>query len=503
MENLNSSAETQPVAAEAAIASRALGTVRRRLLPGLRLTIAERRVILALGDGLALNVALWVALVLRGGSPPTWAVFVEQIGYYLLLTVLWVVWATFFDGYELPRAADASQSGWCALRAGLLTAVTYLAIPYVTPHFLTSRLSSVLFLGLVTFSMPAWRVVYAVLFGQPVFRQRVLVVGAGPSGRKIGSILLHRPEFGNPYAGSGYQLVGFVDDDPAKLGAEVAGKPVLGNRHDLSQLVQLHEIDLLVIAISHTTDMHPRLFQALLECRERGVEVELMTDLYERVTGRVLVEHAGRDLSVVLPGPDSSTMRLFQATKRSLDLLAGFCGLLVLALVAPCIALANRLLCPGPLFYQQVRVGKGGQPFRLHKFRSMVLEAEEGRGAVWASEDDDRVTPVGRVLRKMRLDELPQFWNVLKGDMSVVGPRPERPEFVANLVKAVPFYQVRHAVRPGITGWAQVRYGYGSSVQDALVKLEYDLYYIRRQGVYLELSILVKTAAVILGFKGR
>jgi lipopolysaccharide/colanic/teichoic acid biosynthesis glycosyltransferase len=171
--------------------------------------------------------------------------------------------------------------------------------------------------------------------------------------------------------------------------------------------------------------------------------------------------------------------------------------------VVPCVALANRIWCPGPLFYHQERVGKGGKRFSVVKFRSMVLDAEADSGAVWACDGDTRVTPVGRVLRRTRLDELPQMWNVLRGEMSLVGPRPERPEFVADLLRQVPFYQARHAVRPGVTGWAQVRYGYGSSVQDALVKLQYDLYYIKHQSLYLELSILVKTAAEMLRFRGR
>jgi exopolysaccharide biosynthesis polyprenyl glycosylphosphotransferase len=503
MENLSSSTQTPAIVVESGVASRALHAFRRVLLPNLRLNIAERRVILVLGDAVVLNLALWSALVLRGGSPPTWAVFVEQIVYYLVLTLLWAMWATFFDGYDLTRASDPSQSAWSALRAGLLTGASYLAVPFLTPTFPYSRFSSAFFVGLVTFSLPIWRVLYAMLFDQAVFRQRILVVGAGVSGRKIGSILAQAPDFGNPYAGSGYQLVGFVDDDPAKLGTLVEGKPVLGNHRDLPQLVKSQEIDRLVIAISQSTGIKPELFQMLLECRERGLSVELMTDLYERVTGRILVEHAGHDLSAVLPEPDSPTQRVFRSGKRSVDLLVGLFGLLVTALVAPFIALANAVLSPGPLLYQQVRVGRGGQPFKIYKFRSMVPAAEESCGAVWASENDNRVTPVGHILRKTRLDELPQFLNVLKGEMSLVGPRPERPEFVSSLVKEVPFYQVRHAVRPGLTGWAQVRYRYGSSVQDALVKLEYDLYYIRRQGVYLELSILVKTAAVVLGLKGR
>jgi lipopolysaccharide/colanic/teichoic acid biosynthesis glycosyltransferase len=196
-------------------------------------------------------------------------------------------------------------------------------------------------------------------------------------------------------------------------------------------------------------------------------------------------------------------LRVFAFVKRSVDLLAGIAGLSLTGLVAVPVALANLIWSPGPLFYWQTRVGKAGQPFSLVKLRTMVPDAEQESGAVWATEGDDRVTAVGVVLRRARLDELPQFWNVLKGEMSLIGPRPERPEFVAALVREVPFYQARHAVRPGITGWAQVRYAYGSSVRDALVKLQYDLYYIKHQSFYLELSIMVKTAAVMLGLKGR
>jgi lipopolysaccharide/colanic/teichoic acid biosynthesis glycosyltransferase len=195
--------------------------------------------------------------------------------------------------------------------------------------------------------------------------------------------------------------------------------------------------------------------------------------------------------------------RVFGAAKRLFDLMTSVLGLLVLGLALPCIALANAIWSRGPLFYWQARVGKGGRTFPLVKLRTMVPDAEQDIGAVWSQEHDERITPVGRFLRRSRLDELPQCWNILRGEMSLVGPRPERPEIVAYLIKQVPFYQARHAVRPGITGWAQVRYRYGSSVNDALVKLQYDLYYIKHQSMYLELSILVKTAAVMLGLRGR
>ena len=495
--------ELATVAARLATASGRLRTSRRVSLPSLRLTVSERRVVLALVDVLVLSSALLAALVLHRGGGFSWYLILQEPHYYVLLICVWVISALFFDCYYLPRTAYASQSAWAGGRAAFVTALVYLLIPYITPDFLQSRLSSLLFVGLVTISVPIWRVLYAVVFTQPAFQKRILVVGTGQSGRKMADIFAQTPEHGNPYAGSGFRLVGLVDVGEENVGAQIGGVPVLGRPDDLVQLVQQHDIDLLVIALRHEHQVQSELFQALLDCRELGVDLELMTGLYERLTGRILVEHAGRNLDLVVPVPDSAVQHFYSAGKRAVDLMAGLCGLALLAVIAPVVALANAIWSPGPLFYRQLRVGKGGQRFYLYKLRSMIPAAEATCGAVWSCENDNRITPVGRLLRKTRLDEFPQFLNVLKGDMSLVGPRPERPEFVAKLAEEVPFYQARHAVRPGVTGWAQVRYRYGSSVQDALVKLEYDLYYIRNQGLYLELSVLVKTAAVMLGLKGR
>jgi exopolysaccharide biosynthesis polyprenyl glycosylphosphotransferase len=385
----------------------------------------------------------------------------------------------------------------------LLTSLCYVTIPYLTPWFPTSRLSTFVFVGLATVSVAAWRLFYATVFAQPVFQRRVLIVGAGRSGSELVVLLGTAPSEGNPYAGSGYLVVGLVDDDPAKAGASIYGLPVLGNHTDLLRLVQEHEVDLLALAITHAATIHPDLMRTLLSCRERGLTLVPMTALYEQVTGRVPVKHVGGNLHVMLPPQEAATYRLFVACKRLADIALGAVGLAMLIVVAPVVALANAVFSRGPLFYWQERVGCQGRPFRLVKFRSMVPGAEAESGAVWARASDPRVTPVGRVLRGTRLDELPQVWNVLRGEMSLIGPRPERPEFVKQLTAQVPFYQARHAIRPGLTGWAQVRYGYGSCVEDARVKLEYDLYYIKHQSLYLELSILAKTAAVMLGLKGR
>lgn len=471
-------------------------------LPGPRLSVSERRLLLGVVDLLVLSGALLAAMALR--LPETLSYPAVTLGIYVgLLTLIWAVWASFFDCYDLPLTADASRSAWSTGRAALLTALSYLLIPRYTPYFTSTRLSAVVFVGLIVISVPLWRLLYATVFSQPSFQRRFLIVGAGRSGSELVRELAGVPQFGNPYAGSGIRVVGFVDDSPALTGATVEGLPVLGNRYDLRRLVGEHRVDTVVVAITHTPKIHPELFQTLLDLQEQGVHLEPMTSVYEQLTGKVPVEHAARDLYVVMPLIDSPTRRVLSAVKRLFDLLAGLIGLLFLVPVSALVALANAIWSRGPLFYWQTRVGKGGRLFRLVKFRTMIPDAENGSGAVWAQKNDSRITPVGNLLRRTRVDELPQAWNMLKGEMSLVGPRPERPEFVADLVKQVPFYQARHAVRPGITGWAQVRYDYGSNVRDALVKLQHDLYYIKHQSLYLELSIMVKTARVMFGMKGR
>jgi len=477
---------------------------RRRIpLPRLRLMSSERRLLLVGIDIVVVNLALLLILALRFPYRFSLSTVAQVPLYFVLITIIWCVWASFFDCYDLSRSADASQSAWSAARAALAAALTYLLIPYITPPLLASRSTAALFAGAVVAFVPAWRAVYATLFSQPTFQRRLLIVGAGLSGAEMARELAGTPVFGNPYAGSGLEVVGFVDDDPARVGSEVAGLPVLGDRSALLRLARDLHIDTVVVAITHRTTIHHELFEALLDCREQGVRVEPMTGLYERFTGKVPVAHAGYDLQVALPVSDSPMVRVYASVKRVADFFAGVLGLLAVALVAPWVALANAVSSPGPLFYRQARVGMGGRTFRVLKFRSMIPDAEKGNGAVWASANDPRTTPAGRVLRRTRLDELPQFWNVLVGEMSLVGPRPERPEFVQDLARKIPYYRARHAVRPGITGWAQVRYRYGSSEQDAVIKLQYDLYYIKHQSLYLELSILVKTARVMLGMRGR
>jgi len=299
----------------------------------------------------------------------------------------------------------------------------------------------------------------------------------------------------------GYELIGFIDDDPSKQGEIMQGIPVLGTRHLLGSYVESSGASEIILAITH--EIHDELFKALVGCLERGVQIIPMPLLYEELTGRVPVHHIGDNWYVAMPLNHQGTGVLYPELKRVMDILLASLGLFLLGLALPFIALAIYLDSPGPIFYIQERVGKMGKIFQAYKFRSMVPDAENDGNAVWAEERDPRVTRVGRLLRATHVDEFPQFLNVLKGEMSVVGPRPERPEFVAELETEIPFYRIRYCIKPGMAGWALVRQGYGASKEDATIKLEYDLYYIRHQSLWLDLTILLKTIMDTLTFRGR
>jgi len=477
----------------------------RIALPGLGLRVSERLLLLGTVDCGLLAAALIVAVKIRTDWLDAPGALLANWKWFATLFVLWWAVAQVADAYHLPRTASAPYSILAAAPAAAVTAMIYQWIPVITPP-LASRKLSLLFLLLAVAFITVWRGLYAVLLVQPAFQRRVLVLGAGWAGRALvqaihGSVDGRTP---NPFRGNGAVVVGFVDDDPAKQQAgEVAGVPVLGSSADLPRLARELAADDVVLAITHRNTILQEAFDALLACQELSFHVTTMPAIYEELFGRVPVEHVGRNVNAVLPIENGSAVeRLYGVVKRASDLAAAVAGLVVLALLIPVVALANALASPGSLFYHQTRVGRGGKLFRIIKFRTMRPDAE-ANGAVWATANDDRVTPIGRWLRRTRLDELPQVINVLRGEMSIIGPRPERPEFVEHLAREIPFYRARHAIRPGITGWAQVRFGYGNSVEHARIKLEYDLYYVRHAGFYLDALILLKTAAVMLGLRGR
>ena len=470
---------------------------------GLSLRFTERQFLLAVVDLTILNGALLLMLSLWPES--VFSRLLDRFPWYMiLLSGLWLIISGFFNVYDLAKAASAVHSIWAAGTSVLITLTIYIFIPYLTPVLPNRRTQIVVFFLTALLGVTLWRFIYATVFTQPSFRHRALVVGAGWSGRTlVEAIQETASKTGNPYLGTGYELLGFVDDDPAKQGTDVGGVPVLGSGPDLIRLAREMNPDEIIIAITHSQRINPELFRSILACYEMGIPLTTMAMLYERMTGRVPVQHAGQDLSVLLPISRPSGFRFYLALRRIFDLLLAVPGLLLTLMLTPFVWLGNVLSDPGAVFYRQTRVGENCNTFEIIKFRSMVTNAEAETGAVWAQEDDPRITPVGRFLRRTRLDELPQFWNVLKGEMTLIGPRPERPEMVERLSDDIPFYGLRHAVKPGITGWAQVRYRYGASDEDAFVKLQYDLYYIKHLGPFVDFSVLIKTVQVILGMKGR
>jgi exopolysaccharide biosynthesis polyprenyl glycosylphosphotransferase len=478
---------------------------RRRLyLPTLGLRVSERKLLLIVVDVLLINGALAASLLLRTNLLPDAAALAGGAKWFVTVTAVWLLVAVTFDAYSLARAASTSYSAGAVAGAACLAAIVYMAIPWLTPP-LENRSQGYLFVTLATLLLPLWRGLYAQLFVQPAFHRRALVVGAGRSGLALATALGsdYARRDANPFRGTGYDLVGFVDDDPVSQGTEVGGLPVLGGGQELLRLIRLHEVDEVIAAISDSYSIAPELYEAILDCRELGIPVTNMVTVYERLTGRVAVEYAGRNIELATGALDNPFARLHLAAKRLLDLAGAAVGLLALLCVIPSLALVNRLLAPGPLFFRQQRVGQGGRPFAVIKFRSMQPDAEKKSGAVWAAAGDRRVTCIGRWLRRTHLDELPQVINVLRGEMSLVGPRPERPEFVGELSRQIPFYRARHSLRPGITGWAQIHQDYGDSAEGALEKLEYDLYYAKHATPLLDLNILLRTVSKVLGLRGR
>ena len=306
-------------------------------------------------------------------------------------------------------------------------------------------------------------------------------------------------ELGDRRSELGVEIVGFVDTDAAKIGVPIDASgeipPVLGLVKEIPAIVRTRRVDRVVVSLADARGKF-NMDELLAMKMNDGVRFDHLASVYEQYTGKIAVENLRPSWMIFSDGFNKSDR--LEAIKRVSDIVFAMVGLVLAAPLMLGVWIAQRLASPGPAIYSQVRVGKDGQHFTIHKFRSMRVDAEARSGAVWAQQNDPRVTRLGRFLRRTRLDELPQLWNVLRGDMSFVGPRPERPEFIAELTSKVPFYGQRHAVRPGLTGWAQVRHRYGASVDDSQEKLQYDLFYIKHMSFAFDLYIVLETVKTVL-----
>src|SRR5215212_3348586 len=407
----------------------------------------------------------------------------SNLGKIALVTMICQLCLYYNDFYDLTLVHSSRELIVRLLQAAGAASIVLAALYFVVPDLMIGNgiFVSALFVFLV--AILCWRLAFNSVTGSlKLDEERVLFVGTGETARKVARQILDQHEFA-------YRVIGFIDDDASRIGERIVNPAIVGTPADIERLIAQHRIDRIVVGLSDRRGKLP--VQELLRAKMAGIRVEDATTTYERVTGKILIDDLRPSWLIFSDG-----FRVSRATrlmKRAIDL--AFSLMLLTALLV--------LLEDGrPILYRQERVGENGRKFVLSKFRSMRKDAEKGGTPIWARDGDERVTRIGRFIRKTRLDELPQLWNVVAGDMSFVGPRPERPFFVEQLSKDIPFYQQRHAVKPGLTGWAQVKYRYGSSLEDAMEKLRYDLYYIKHLSVIFDLTIVFDTVKVVLFRKG-
>ncbi len=461
----------------------------------LQLQISERRLLLMAGDVLAVLIAVTIALFIWSivAREPFNADFIfPRSHWFFILTGVWLLLASANDFYDLRIAARRLAT---SQRLILITAqlfILYLIVFFFSQPLALPRLF-IIYYAVASFLLIALsRLLNPALSGWISTRRRVLIVGTDWAAMTvIGAIGRHAHEI--------YDIRGVIAeaDDILK---DICDVPVIGTGRDILRHVYTDHISELIV--TSTRELSAETFQGIMDAYERGVAIVPMPLLYERITGQVPVEHVINNWAVVLPMDNGAVFNPYLALKRLLDIVLSTVGMVVFLLLLPLIALLICLDSPGPIFYSQERTGLNGRVFRIFKFRSMRVDAEAASGAVFSRQGDPRVTRFGRLMRKTRLDEIPQVFNIFRGDMSIVGPRPERPEHIKRLTEKIPFYRTRLVIRPGLTGWAQVRYNYGSTDEDALVKLQYDLYYIRHQSLLLDLNIMVRTVGKVLKMSG-
>ncbi len=462
------------------------------MTPRRGLPASEHRLLLTVGDLVIGAAAVVVALTmwsLTAGFPlqPS---FVWAHAAWLVAAPVWA--AALLPARQARVAFSVQATARAIARATLALLVVYLAVYFYAPRHALPRLMVLHLLWQASILTFAWRLVYIWVFTQTSFRRRILIVGAGRGGRVLRRAFVD--------AGLRHvEVVGFVDE--AAEASEVHGLPVVGRVADLRALA--HQWGASEIDVALDEPAEGALVEALVGCQEDGADIVQMATAYERLLERVPVEHLEPDWLVTSFADAVGARDASRLAKRLVDLAGAAAGAVLLLMALPVVSVAIWFDSGRPLFFRQARVGQRNCVFQLLKFRTMVSGAEPDGRARWAAPDDPRVTRVGRWLRRTRLDELPQVVNILRGDMSLVGPRPERPEFVADLERRIPFYGTRLLVRPGLTGWAQVNVPYADSVEEAAVKLEYDLYYIKHRSMLFDALIVARTIGTILRLGGR
>lgn len=448
--------------------------------------ISERKILLRIFD----VVFVWLALYIATESSSftyfpfkdnvwTWLV---TLGFYILL------FGTVFEIYDLQKAESRKATVKNVVFTSLLVTLFFLLTPIFSPLLPDNRFQIIYFFGIILLTLLVWRFLYIGLIASPRFFKRVLIVGDDVDIDKIGNDLLSNDP--------NYEIRGFISTKERTSVNFEAYK-----LSDLQDVVQTRKVGEIVVANS-IEGLSSELYQALTPLLKTGFPIKAYAHVYEEITSKVPIQYINNDFYFYFPFSRSNQNRLYLLYHRIVDILMSLIGLVFGIVALPLILLGNLIGNRGGVFYKQLRLGKSGKEFHIIKFRSMIKNAETN-GAQLASRGDVRITKFGNFLRRSRLDELPQFFNVLKGDMSLIGPRPERPEFVKTLSEKIPFYEVRQIIKPGLTGWAQVNSKYANSDEDMIEKLQYDLYYIKHRSIFLDLRIILKTISTVIFFRGQ
>lgn len=449
---------------------------------------SKKKLILFIGDVFFIIFSTYLAVFIRSHR------FVNVLDYYTGATTFYAVICLMsfyvFDLYSFDYRFK-STSYLARFLLAIFTASAAIAMTfYFSPSWKIGRGIFLLDMLLISLTVFSWRLLFHLMTTAAVKPKRTVVLGAGLAGETITDVLGKN---------SGFAVVGLLDDNPERAEKHVGPHEVIGKSNLLKGMVEKREIDTVVVTVRD--DKKPELLKSIIEANMNGIEIHNMASLYEELTGKLPVLHLSEGWMAYTPFHGTRRSIYNVHAKRLIDVALSLFGLLSSVPLTIAAAVLIGLDGGGPVFFRQNRVGQNGKVFELVKFRSMTVDAEEG-GAIWAAQNDPRTTRVGKIIRKTRIDEIPQMWNVLKGEMSFIGPRPERPEFVERLKEEIPYYFFRHAVKPGISGWAQVNYRYGASREDAIEKLQYDLFYIKNMSAFLDLHILVKTVRVVLFGKG-
>jgi len=455
--------------------------------------ISIRQLFFVVGEGILIFLAVSLASFIMFGKELGFVPMMEDIWIKAMIIAMVTQLSLYFnDLYEFKPSDRTLEVASRLVQAIGVTSIVLAILYYIWPDLIIGRwifFASVLVL--ISF-VASWRLLYSAVIRKKMFTEKAIMLGDGQLAMDILSEVGQRPDLS-------YDIKALVTNGNRQSMEKIFEPSKLMNGFDhICDLAEEEKIDSIIVALDEKRGIFP--YRQLLNCKVRGINVIDGESFYERISGKLLVERINPSWLIFSQGFQKS--RLVRVSKRAVDFLVASLLLIIFAPISLITAIAIKLDSPGPVLFSQERVGENGKVFKIFKFRSMSADAEKLTGPVWATEDDPRTTRVGRIIRKLRIDEVPQLWNVFKGDMSFVGPRPERPYFVEQLKEKIPYYNERFTVKPGITGWAQVKYPYGASEKDALEKLKYDLYYIKNMSILMDLMVIFQTAKIVLLGRG-